>query len=37
METANEFCWETGHYTSVCDCNSCPHQDECSGNDKEEE
>lgn len=37
MEEANEFCWESGHYTMSCDCGSCIHQDECSGNDKDED
>lgn len=36
MDEANEFCWQTGHYTSTCDCGSCPHSDECSGSDADD-
>ena len=33
----NEKCWETGNYTDDCNCNLCPHKDECSGYDNKEE
>ena len=35
--TSNEKCWETGNYTDDCNCNLCPHKDECSGYDNKEE
>jgi len=37
MNEANEFCWETGHYTTSCDCSTCIHRDECSGSDADDE
>jgi len=37
MLEANEICWETGHYSSTCDCATCIHQDECSGNNADDE
>lgn len=36
-EEANEYCWKTGRYTTTCDCGTCLHQDECSGNDSDED
>lgn len=32
-----EECWETGNYSDLCICEMCPHKDECSGYDKEED
>ena len=30
-ETHEEHCWRTGNYISDCNCENCPHKDECSG------
>ncbi len=37
MNDPNEFCWETGHYTTSCDCDLCPHKEECSGSDADDD
>lgn len=33
----HDSCYEVGNYTYLCDCATCIHRDECSGNDKEED
>ena len=33
----HDLCYETGNYNNLCDCATCIHRDECSGNDKDED
>lgn len=37
MKDVNDLCWETGHYSDKCDCNTCIHRDECSGSNADDE
>ena len=37
MTNANENCWRTGRYTDECDCELCPHKQDCSGYEGDDE
>ena len=30
-ENPEKYCWATGIYASICNCELCEHKDECSG------